>query len=192
MCNDNHTKLMNKIIQKLDSKSETFLREVLGRNVQTIMSGNFELDFKLKNIISTTVSIGIGDKEYLIISNDWADTTEEAIDYYFLKVKMDKTPADIQTKIEPRLNNAIVHYPNFSKISLGASSQVVEISVFEKLIEGDEEMVNYDSAILFTRQDGLRFMIKNDDSITGYLKIAIDSKQIEEELSDLNPRLTMK
>ena len=90
------------------------------------------------------------------------------------------------------MNNAIVHYPNFSKISLGASSQVVEISVFEKLIEGDEEMVNYDSAILFTRQDGLRFMIKNDDSITGYLKIAIASKQIEEELSDLNLRLTMK
>lgn len=192
MCNDNHTELMNKIIQKLDSKSETFLRQCLGRNVQTIISGNFELGVNMNKIISTTVSIGIAEKEYLIISNDWSETTEEAIDYYFLEVKIDKTPADIKIKSEPKLKNAIAHYQNFSSISLGASSELAEISVFEKTLKGDKEMVNYDSAILFKRQDELSFLIKNDDSITGYLKIVVDTKEIELELSELKLRLTIK
>jgi hypothetical protein len=183
---------MNKINQKLDSKSESLLRESLGKNVQTIMSGNLNLNLELKNIISTTVSIGIGDKEYLIISNEWADTPEEAIDYYFLKVKIDKTPADIKTINEPKLNNSIVHQPNFSSISLGASSEIAEISVFEKNKKGDNEMVNYDSAILFKRKDGQIFLIKNDDSITGYLKIVLDTMQIDFEISELKLRLAMK
>ncbi len=184
---------MIKIIQKLDSKSEAFLKKSLGKRIQSIMSGNFELDVEMKCIISTTISIGLGKKnEYLIISNDWADTPEEAIDYYFLDVKIEKEPADIKTKVDPNLVGSLIHHPNFSKIVLGASSELKEICVYEKFEEGDEEMVKYDSAILFTRQDKLSFLIKNDDSITGYLKIIVDTNEIEVELSDLNPRLIIK
>ncbi len=51
-------------------------------------------------------------------------------------------------------------------------------------------MVKYDSSILFMRQDKLSFLIKNDDSITGYLKIIVDPNEIE--LLNLNPRLIIK
>ncbi len=86
----------------------------------------------MKSIISTTISIGLGKNEYLIIWNDWADKSVEAIDYYFLNVKIDKEPADIKTKIDPNLGGSLVHYPNFSKIGLGASSELKEICVYEK------------------------------------------------------------
>jgi hypothetical protein len=183
---------MDKIIQKLDSKSEASLKKSIGRSIQTIMSGNFEMDVNMKWIISTTISIGLSKNEYLTISNDWADTSGEGIDYYFLDVKIDNVPADIRTKDDPNLKNSLIHYPNYSSIGLGASSELTEICVFEKLDEGEEELVKYDSAILFLRRDKLNFLIKNDDSITGNLKIVIDSKQIEQELSDLNLRLSIK
>ncbi len=192
MCNDNHTKLMKRIVQKLDSKCEANLKRCLGRQVQTIMSGNFELDVNMKHIISTTISIGLSKNEYLIISNDWADTQAEGIDYYFLDAKIDKVPADIKTKNDPNLTNSLIHYPNFSSISLGASNELIEVNIYEKEYEGEEEVVIYDSGILFTRQDQLSFLIKNDDSITGYLKIIIDPEQIEQEISDLKLRLTIK
>lgn len=51
-------------------------------------------------------------------------------------------------------------------------------------------MVKYDSSILFMRQDKLSFLIKNDYSITGYLKIIVDPNEIE--LLNLNPRLIIK
>ncbi len=158
---------MGKTTQKLDSKSEASLKKSIGRSIQTIMSGNFELDVEMKSIISTTISIGLGKNEYLIISNDWTDTPEEAIDYYFIDVKIDKEPADIKTKIDPNFGGSLVHYPNFSKIGLVASSELKEICEYEKYGEGDKETVKYDSSILFMRQDKLSFLIKNDDSITG-------------------------
>jgi hypothetical protein len=183
---------MDKIIQKLDSKSEASLKKSIGRSIQTIMSGNFEMDVNMKIIISTTISIGLSKNEYLIISNDWVDTPEEAIDYYFLDAKIEKVPADIKTKDDPNLKNSLIHYPNFSSISLGVSNELIEVNIYEKEHEGDEEVVLYDSGILFTRQDQLSFLIKNDDSITGYLKIIIDPEQIGKELSDLKLRLTIK
>ncbi len=180
---------MNKTIEKLDSESESALNYMINKSVQSIKSGNFELDVRTDYILTTTISINVSREEYLIISNDWADTQKEAIDYYILNVRIEKEPADIKTSKDPNLKNSLVHYPNFSSILLGASSKLKEIIVYERIEKGETEEVQYDSAIFFKRIDNLCFLIKNDDSITGYLKLVTKEKQIAKEISELKPRL---
>lgn len=180
---------MIKIIEKLDLKSVSALNYMLNKSVQSIKSGNFELDIRVDYIVTTTISINISREEYLIISNDWADTEKDAIDYYFLKARIEKKPADIKTTNDSNLKNSLLHHPNFSTVFLGATSKLKEIMVYERIEKGDYEEVQYDSAILFKRMDGLRFLIKNDDSITGFLKLIITDKTINEEIAELNLRL---
>lgn len=180
---------MNKTIEKLDSESESALNYMINKSVQSIKSGNFELDVRTDYILTTTISINISREEYLIISNDWTDTQKEAIDYYMLNARIEKEPADIKTSKDPNLKNSLIHHPNFSSILLGATSKLKEIIVYERIEKGETEEVQYDSAIFFKRMDNLCFLIKNDDSITGYLKLVMKEKQITEEIAELKPRL---
>ena len=180
---------MNKTIEKLDSESESALNYILNKAIHSVMSGNFELDVRTDYILTTTISINISRDEYLIISNDWADTEKEAIDFYMLNARIEKTPADIKTENNPNFKNSLIHCPNFSSINLGTTSELKEIIVYGRIEKGITEEVQYDSAIFFKRMDNLCFLIKNDDSITGYLKIVLKEKQIAEEITELKPRL---
>ncbi|WP_405568965.1 hypothetical protein [Winogradskyella sp. Asnod2-B02-A] len=180
---------MNKIIKKLDSKSEQALNYMLNKSVQSIKSGNFQLDVRTDFILTTTISINISREEYLIITNEWSDTQKEGINYFELNARIEKKPADIKTKKDPKLKNSLIHYPNFSSLLLGATSKLTEIIVYERIEKGEIEEVKYDSAIFFKRADNLCFLIKNDDSITGYLKLVTKDKQIEIELSELKQRI---
>lgn len=175
--------------EKLDLKSNEALSYAINKSIQSIIAGNFEIDLRVSYITSSAISLNLTKHKYLIIRNDWADTPDEAIDYFLMSARIEETPADIKTKDNPKSKNSLTHYPNFSSFCLGARAKLKEISIYEAQETGDSEKVRFDSALLFIREDKVKFLIKNSPSIVGQLNIIYDNKQINEELSDLNLRL---
>ncbi len=167
---------------------EKALRKSIGEYIQHIKSGGFEIRLENDFIQSSTISINLDCEKYLTISNDWADTPIEYTNYYFLKVRIEKKPVNIRTEYDEEWGWDVITSPH-SSISFGASSLVSEILVFEKNFIGESETVNFDSAILFKREDGIKFLIKTVDDISGELKIVLEEKHIEKELEGLTERL---
>ncbi len=74
---------MKSYTQHLDDKSEEALENSLGKNIGFLFP-EVNLYTNSEGFSTSSVSISLDQKSYLIIDNDWADTPDEAIDYYFL------------------------------------------------------------------------------------------------------------
>jgi len=85
---------MKSFTQHLDDKSEEALGNSLGKNIGFLFP-EVNLYTNSEGFSTTSVSISLDHKSYLIIDNDWADTPVEAIDYYFFGASLSDKPKDI-------------------------------------------------------------------------------------------------
>ncbi|MBW7870716.1 MAG: hypothetical protein H3C39_06605 [Flavobacteriia bacterium] len=181
------------IIQYIDKESLSSLEFLKGKRIQTILSGNFALNY-ISNIITTTkISIPINNfkGKYLTISNVWNQTQEFGVDYFNLNVRISDTPEEIETSNDKNVKSSLIHHGNFSSLSLRTEAEISKIKIFKYSEKYLGEEVEFDNAILFERRDGLNFLIKNQDSIIEHLEIVTSPEIIDKIITEMEIRLTI-
>jgi len=166
-------------------KPEThILGTLLGHPVLELLSPSLEVCRFWCAAPSFSIRIG---EAYVVIESDWHDTRDEALDYHVLAVSRESRPKDIPTSINKR-ERAIISLP-FSSVQIGAPpSPVHSIAVLERKVAGSHECVRYDAGLLFSLEDGRRFLLIARESIAGGLQCTTMEREIEEFLAEVKVR----
>ena len=135
------------------------------------------------------VSLKIGKKEFLVITNDWADTPKEYHDYYFLKARIEDRPRDVAVFDSSDESEWTYKMDHFSMI-FDAEKSVESVQILSDRCEGTEEIVEYDAGALINLQDDTKFLIVREESISGLLHLITDSAEIKDAISGLDVRLS--
>lgn len=179
---------MKKYVKYIDDESVKALEKTLGMSVQSVLAPSARLYIGGSFVITQSVSMRIGVREFLILQNDWTDTPNEYLHYYFLGATISDRPKDILVK-EQKSNACWSYFMDHFSLQLGARSRVVSIQVLESGCIGENESVAYDAGVLFCLENGRKFSITREESISGFLQISHAQKDIKDAISGLNIRL---
>ncbi len=170
-------------IRHIDNKGINILKSLLGENVYTIYSPDFEISIDRPNCIAaSSFSISIAKSGYVIIDGDWGDTTEEGIDFHFFEISKSKRPLNIKVKDKALFSPCIFHF---------ALESINAIKVFSLEIKGHAEAVKYDSAILLESVDGFQLCFSHQSSIIGMKELLYAKDEIEDKLREMTLRLAL-
>ena len=189
-------------IEQLTKDGETALREAIGGRLGEIYSPSIWIRRHLPTMQDdmhphttfsvATVSIPIDSQKYLVIKNAWAETPIELLDYYFLSAAISGVPDGIKVETNPEFPQfgPIIQHP-FSSLNFSTKAKYIRrITVYEFLEEGEkDEKVQYDTAIVFEREDDsvVCFRVEQSPATTGDLEILTHYPDIEKYLN--NPDL---
>jgi hypothetical protein len=155
---------MNEFHQYLDQESLDGLLDLLGSEIQMLLSPDGEIWVNLgdghNDLHVSSVSIPIGRDRFVVVRADWIDTPVDAIDYCILSVRIASTPLGIwyNSGIEPDGVNYNYKADHLS-LHLGAVGQVAKIYVLSNSGAGPEELVHCDIGLIIVRADGVRFAL---------------------------------
>lgn len=86
---------MKLFAQQMNGQAEKSLAAALGKNIGFLFP-EVNISTNSEGFTTSSVSISLDHKSYLIIDNDWVDTPDEAIDYYLLDASLSDIPKDIK------------------------------------------------------------------------------------------------
>ena len=181
---------MQDYVQQLSAESLEALSALLDSRIQTVLSHDCDIDVGSSIITVGSLSIPIGKARFVIIENDWADTPENWIDYFFLSARTATEPLNIYYEPDPGPGGSNYKADHLS-LHLGAQAQVTRIDVLSATEVGSEETVNYDAGLLITREDGTRLAIVRHESIAGFLDIAHTAGDITQLTTGLEVRMSL-
>ena len=192
--------------RRIDSDSENILRKCVGRQINSILAGGFEVSTVYRRIQSTDVSIPVDDESYLIIGNDWYETPIHAVNFFQLSMRLSDHPKDIETKkilegvkktrpqvaFDTDLENMLASkkglmlYPNHSQLHLRERAPIKSIAILERSCEEEKESVVYDCGVMFTMSTSERICIVVQDSIAGLFEISFSDEDVDAVLRECN------
>ncbi|HEU4951987.1 MAG TPA: hypothetical protein VFT46_08530 [Holophagaceae bacterium] len=176
--------------QHLSEESLEALSVLSESKIQSVLSHSCDIEAGSSILTVVSLSIPIGKRKFLIIENDWADTPRDWINYYFLSARIATSPANIWYESEPGRGGANYKGDHLT-LHLGAQNQVARIDVLSAVEMGSRESVHYDAGLLITREDGLKLAIVRQESITGFLRIAYEARDITELTAGLIIRVSL-
>jgi len=176
--------------EHLSQESIDALSVLLGSNIQAVLSHDCDADFGSAVLTVQSISIPIGRERFVIIENDWTDTPESAIDYYFLSVRIAESPDLIDYVPFPGPGGSN-YKADHLRLRLGAESKVTKIEVLSASEADSEESVNYDAGLIITRNDGLKVAFIRQESIAGLIHIVHTETDIEKLTTNLEVRLSL-
>ncbi|TNJ32646.1 hypothetical protein [Arenimonas terrae] len=162
---------MDEKSQRFDEESERAIGQLVGSEIQTLLSESCDITVGDSVLEVMSVSIPIGARKFIVIESDWADTPKDWLDYHLLSVRVANAPRGIYYNHKPPKNTGNYRMDHLS-VRLGAVARVASIEVLEASEQGVAESVVYDAGLVITRADGLKFAIVRADSILGALNIA--------------------
>lgn len=171
--------------QQIDEKSEKALETCLGKNVGFIFP-EVNLYTYSEGFTTSSVSVSLDHKCYLIIENDWADTPDEAIDYYFLSATLSDKPKNI--KVTEHTGKGWLHH-NLSSLNTGDYNIVSKVTIYEYSEVCELESVRYDAAILFEFENEIQMLLSREESISGFIEVNYKQEVIKEILNTMKPRI---
>ncbi|WP_242102014.1 hypothetical protein [Lysobacter sp. M2-1] len=181
---------MREFRQHLDKASFDALNVLLGSKIQSLFSPDCDVDAGSALITVPSVSIPIGLERFVVLDNDWADTPEEWINYFFLSARIANTPKDIFYNPNPGPGGTNYKSDHLS-LHLGPTASVETIDVLCAAETGSEESVSYDAGLLIARRDGLRVAIVRQQSIAAFLQFAHTEQDIAQVTAGLDVRCTV-
>jgi len=129
--------------------------------------------------------------EFVVVESDWRETQSEALDYHVLAVSRAPEPLNIPHSTDDK-RRRIIGSP-VSTVQIGAPrSPVHSISLLQRETTGQLECVRYDAGLLFSLEDGRRFVLAARQSIQGGLECATVDQAIEELLAEVTIRATIR
>ncbi len=168
----------------MDEKAETSLGAALGKNIGFLFP-EIEVSIWAEGFTTPSVSISLDHKSYLIIDNDWADTPDEGIDYYFLGASLSDVPKDI--KVTTHSGQGWLHHRS-SGLSTGDYNFVSQITIYEYSDSFETESVQYDAAILFEFENKKQILFSREETIAGKIEVNYKADIIQEILKTIMPR----
>ncbi len=175
---------MKLFIQQIDEKSEIALENCLGKNVHFAFPEIILFTYS-EGFTTSSVSIELGHKSYLILENDWSDTPIEALDYYFFSASLSDKPKDI--KVTAHNGNGWIHH-NLSMLRTGDYNTVARISIYEFSESFELESVQYDAAMLFEFENETQILLSREESISGFIEVNYKPDVIKKILNTMKLR----
>jgi len=126
------------------------------------------------------------DHRYLNLNCQWLETPINAFDYYQIVTSISTTPAEISTKINKGLAEPV--FP-VSLFSFENSNELERISIYQEVVDLEEETLTYDKALLFNRKDGKRICFLSSDPAFRNLILVHDHEQIDDKIASLSCRV---
>lgn len=163
------------------------LRSVIGQEVYMLYTRAITVD--RDHVTAPDFSLGLGQSSFCVIENDWADTPQTALDYYFLDATIRDWPKGVGRAKERNWMDALAH-PSVVVLKTPAAA-VVSVVVLEHRDSFDEESVHYDHGLVFTRSDGYRFALSAEHSIMGQLEFTDDAAEIDQLLAEYSERVRL-
>ena len=174
---------MKSYTHQLSEVSEKALSSAIGKNVG-FMFPEAWLNVTTEGVVTSSVSISLDPKSYLIIENVWADTPIAALDYYFFSASLSDKPKDIT--VTEHTGHGWLHH-RASTIDTWSPTVVNRIGIYEFSESFEDESVNYDSAILISYEAG-QILLSAEQSISGYIEINYKREAIKENLEQMRLR----
>ena len=175
--------------QYMSDLALTSLHDCIGIPIKGIYCPGATIAIGTKMAQFKSASIPLGHRRYLVISNDWADTPIEAIDYYFLDAVITDRPKGINVSDSKsgRLLGWEHHHP-LCHFLFGQESRIFRIEVFYSVNPAEEEQAEFDSAIRFSLESGFEFCFSPSESISGEIEINFDTSLIKDLLEPMHLR----
>ena len=174
---------MKTYTHQLNEVSEKALASALGKRAG-FMFPEATLSVSSDGVLTSSVSISLGHKSYLIVENDWADTPIAALNYYLLSASLSDRPKDI--KVTEDTGPGWLHH-FASTLDTWSPTIVDRIAIYEFSEAFEDETVNYDSAILISYEAG-QVLLSPEQSISGFIEINYKQKDIKEILDTMRLR----
>lgn len=179
---------MKTYTQEIDSVSQLAFKKLAECCLQFLYSPSVDLRLGSSCLLVYCVSIQIGKKEFVVVTNEWADTPKEYHNYYFLKARIEDRPRDVAVYNSSDGSEWTYKMDHFS-MCIGAVTNVKSVEILSDKYEGTKEAVEYDAGVLVNLEDQKRILILREESISGLLNVVTDSEEIREIVSDLEVRL---
>jgi hypothetical protein len=182
---------MKEFRQHLDEASVEALGALCGSRIQSILAPDCEIDARSALITVSSVSIPIGPARFIVLGNEWADTPQEWMHYFFLSVRIAPAPQCISYNPDPGPAGARYKCDHLC-VHLGPMERVEKIEVLCATETGSKERVAYDAGLVLTRADSHQIAIVREQSIAARLQIAHTRREIARVTAGLNVRVEMK
>ncbi|QHL87236.1 hypothetical protein GU926_07240 [Nibribacter ruber] len=170
----------------LSNQSIELVQQLIGEHVFMIYSNGLQVNVNLNLFESSSFSLS-SKKGFLNFETSWIDFDD--YEYYQLEVSQSKTPKEIKISEEGYLLASC-------SINITPSSAISRIQLFEDKdvdewnSEGKELItVKYDSAFLFTQEDGQQFLVGVSETIADLTLFIRDNQSIMEHLAPMERRL---
>lgn len=174
---------MKQYVRQLSEESESALRTAIGKSVGFLFPDAC-LDVSREGAVVSSVSISLGHKSYLIVENEWYDTPIGYMHYYSFSALLSDRPKDIRVTVDT--GPGWLHH-HLSSIHTWSPTIIGKITIFETSESFEEEVIKYDSAILFDYEAG-QILLTPERSITGYIEINHKPDAITEIIATMNYR----
>lgn len=181
---------MKEFSQHLDPVSLDALVALSGSKIQSLLSHDGGIDAGSALITVASISIPMGPDRFLVLENDWADTPQECINYFFLSARIATAPKNIFYNPRPGPGGTCYQSDHLS-LHLGSAASVERIGILCATDRGSAESVSYDAGLLIARCDGLEVAIVRQQSIAAFLQIAHTKQDIARVTAGLEVRLTV-
>jgi len=178
---------MKNFVQQFSQESKSALSLCVGRPIQSVLAPSCDLSIGSSIVTTQSVSIRIGDREFLVLKNDWADTPLEYHNYYFFEASISDRPDDIKVNVQKSAPCWSYEMDHFC-LRLGAQSEISTIEVLEDRYDGKTESVQYDAGLIFSLANGNRFAITREESISGFMELSHTTESIREHEEALTVR----
>ncbi len=185
---------MANIVEQLKPADEQGLLALSKSHVQVAYLDYVSLEQSHSSIQFSSCLLLLDDAQMLKISNDWGETPNDWLDYYFLKVEL--LPQAERKSVE-MVDGQLV-FPEWpyeqhrNSFCTGAEQKVVEVQVLEYTESGEQESVQYDAGLLVKLGNGAEIAIVRELSISGALNMAYEKEGIKSLMADLSPRLIFR
>ena len=173
----------------LSEDSVSALRQLLGKTIHTLFAPN--LDAAGGHLAAWTLSMQLSKGSFMNFSCEWSETPHFLNDSWQITVAEGHDPLKIQINDTGSLMAPCT-------ISMYEAKPIKRIDIFAHTNsaddEGPEEIVNYDQAILFTRDGDTGFCIGcmlNGPGIATHLHFSEDSEVIRTMVDGASIRLTL-
>jgi hypothetical protein len=181
--------MTSKFVSHLSDIALSNLRHCVGIPIQGIFCPGVEIRAGETTAKMESISIPVGPKNYLVITNNWADSTIEAIDYYLMNTTLADRPRNISVSEPSSMGiQGWIHHSPFSHFRFGPQSRIKQIDVFCIYMPGNLEHVEYDSALHFTLESDFEFCVSPEQSISGQLELNFEKSIISQILSPMKLR----
>lgn len=182
---------MTEFKQYLSQESLDALSALSQSRIQTLLSGAGDIRVGQCAVTVQSVSIPIDNGRFVIVENDWSDTPEEGLDYYFLSVRLASSPRDVYYDPSPAPGGANYRADHLS-LHLGAAAHSSRIDVLVASETGTTESTSYDAGLVIAREDGTRIAIVREPSISGSLVVAHSEEDAVSLTAEMTKRLSLR
>ncbi len=164
----------------IDQSGVDALSRLLGTRVKSLYTAALSVQVEAceRRLLAPHFSLVVAPGTWVVIENDWDDTSKEHLDYHLLSARLSDVPKDI--KIGAGRFPAAIAYPHSSLDLDFVSSPLTSIRIHEHHIEGTQESVRYDRALVFRYAGGEAFALAPQNSIAGLLEVKLAANEIEE------------